>query len=79
MQKLTSKYKNSPFWIRGDFNLPDADWQSKSIIKHQYNKLVNEVFLDSLNTVNAEQIVDFPNRGENLIALLLTSGKQKSR
>ena len=34
LQDLLLQYKISPFWVRGDFNLPDIDWSLKSIIKH---------------------------------------------
>ena len=67
------QYKSSPFWIGGDFNLPDFDWSLKSIVKHQYCKEINEVFLESLDVINAEQIVDFPTRGDNTLDLLLTN------
>ena len=48
IKTLISKYKNSPFWIVGDFNLPDIDWETKSITKYLYNKDINELFLETL-------------------------------
>ena len=73
LQDLLLQYKNLPFWVGGDFNLPDIDWSLKSIVKHQYCKEINEVFLESLDVINAEQIVDFPTRGGNTLDLLLTN------
>jgi len=73
LQDLLLQYKNSPYWIGGDFNLPDIDWSLKSIVKHQYSKEMNEVFLESLDIINAEEIVDFPTRGENTLDILLTN------
>ena len=73
LQDLLLQCKSSPFWIGGDFNLPDIDWSLKSIVKHQYCKEINEVFLESLDVINAEQIVDFPTRGDNTLDLLLTN------
>ena len=29
-------YKNSTIWIGGDFNLPDIDWKTNSIVGHNY-------------------------------------------
>ena len=51
MRKLTSKCKNSPSWIGGNFNLPEICWQSKSVVKHQYSIQVNVIFHDSLDTI----------------------------
>ena len=65
LQDVLLQCKSSPFWVGGDFNLPDFDWSLKSIVKHQYCKEINEVFLESLDVINAEQIVDFPTRGDN--------------
>ena len=73
LQDLLLQYKHLPLWIGGDFNLPDIDWSLKSIVKHQYCKEINEVFLESLDVINAEQIVDFPTRGDNTLDLLLTN------
>ena len=71
LQDLLPQYKNSPFWVGVDFNLPDIDWLLKSVVKHQYCKEINEVFLESLDVINAEQIVDFPTTGDNTLDLLL--------
>ena len=46
LQDVLLQYKNSPFWVGGDFSLPDIDWSLKSIVKHQYWKEINEVFLE---------------------------------
>ena len=73
LQDLLLQYKNSPFWVGGDFNLPSIDWLLKSKVKHQYCKEINEVFLESLDAINAEQIVVFPTRGDNALDLLLTN------
>ena len=46
--------------LGGDFNLPDIDWSLKGIVKREYCIETNETFLESLDVMNAEQIVDFP-------------------
>ena len=63
--KLNIKYKNNSIWFGGDMNLPDINWKTNSIIKHQYLKDINECFLDTFLSSNLEQIVDFPTRGTN--------------
>ena len=64
------QYKTLPFWVGGDFNPPD--WSLKNIVTHQYCKEISEIFLESLDVTNAEQIVEFPTRGDNTLDLLLT-------
>ena len=73
MQDLLLQYKNSPFWVGDDFNLPGIDWSLKSIVKHKYCKETNEVFLESLDVINAEQLVDFPTTRDSALDLLLTN------
>ena len=31
IKRLTSMQRKNPCWIEGDFNLPDIDWEVKSI------------------------------------------------
>ena len=73
LQDLLLQYINSPFWLGGDFNLPEIDWFLKGIVKHQDCKEINKVFLESLDVINAEQIIDFPKGGDNILNLLLTN------
>ena len=67
------KYKASPFWIGGDWNLPDINWETNSITGHQYPKPINETFIDMMNVCNLEQIVDFPTRNNNILDILFTN------
>ena len=53
-------------------NLPDINWQTNSIIKHQYLK-DNECFLDTFLSCNLGQIVDFPTRGTNTLEIMATN------
>ena len=71
LQDLLLQYKNWPFWLGGDFKLPDIDWPLKIIVKDQYCKEINEVLLESLDVINAEQIAEFPTRGDEQLDLLL--------
>ena len=70
---LFQKYKTSPFWIGGDLNLPDIDWDINLIVGHQYTKKLNETFLDMMVDCNLEQIIDSPTRQNNCLDILLTN------
>ena len=62
IQALLLQYKNLPFWIGGDSNLPDINQDSRNIIKPQYNKETNKLFIESLDVVNPQQIAVFSNK-----------------
>ena len=47
ISRITSKFPNSPLCIAGDTNLPDVDWQTITVSKHQYTKQINELFIDT--------------------------------
>jgi len=36
--EVKNKLKKSIFWLSGDFNLPDIDWNFNCITGHQYFK-----------------------------------------
>ena len=44
---IAREFPNSPLWIAGDTNLPDVNWQTNTISKHQYTKQINELFIDT--------------------------------
>ena len=71
--KLNTKYKNNPIWFGGDMNLPDINWETNSVIKHQYLKDINDCFLDTFLSCNLEQIVNFPTRGNNTLEIVVTN------
>ena len=73
LQDLLLQFRYSLFWVGGDFNLPDIIWSLKSIVKYQYCKEINEVFCQSLDVINAEQIVDVPTTGDNTLHVVLTN------
>ena len=68
-----TKYGKSPVFIGGDFNLPDIDWSTQSIVGHQYPKKMNQSFLDTIAANSLEQQVDFPTRKNSTLDLLLTT------
>ena len=59
---IDSTYKNSTIWIRGDFHLPDIDWKTNSIVRHNYLIPISKSILDMMQDLGAEQMVDFPTR-----------------
>ena len=60
-------------WIGGDFNLPDIDWEVKSINNYQYPKQLNERFIDLIDSCSMEQLVNFPTRKHDTLDLLITN------
>ena len=66
-------YKNSTIWIGGDFNLPDIDWETNSIVSHNYLIPINKSILDMIQDLGAEQMVDFPTRKDNILDIFVTN------
>ena len=73
IKRLSKKYKHNPVWIGGDFNLPDIDWETKSIIGSQYPKSLNVSFLETLDLCNSDQLVNFTTRKNHTLDLLITN------
>lgn len=71
--ELKLKYKNDTFWLSGDFNLPDIKWPEQIITSTMYPKEINEMFIDMLNTLGIDQLVDFSTRKDNLLDLFCTN------
>ena len=60
--------------IGGDFNLPDADWESGTYRPSpQYGKDVNEKGLECMNNLFMTQMVSDATRGKNTLDLLFTT------
>ena len=55
-----SKFKNSIFWLGGDFNLPDINWQNQDITGNQYPLSVNELFLEMSQDLGLQQMLTSP-------------------
>ena len=62
IKRLASMHRKNPTWICGDSNLPDIDWEVKSINNYQYTKQLNERFIDLIDSCSMEQLVNFPTR-----------------
>ena len=70
---VSCTYKNSTIWIGGDFNLPDIDWETNSIVSHNYLIPINKSILDFIHALGAEQMVDFPSRKDNILDIFVTN------
>ena len=70
---LINKNKKCPIWIGGDFNFPDINWETRSVISHQYSKDINDKFVEVIDNCYLEQLVTFPTRPNNTLDLLLTN------
>ena len=70
---LKNKFKNSIFWLSGDFNLPDINWPNQTVRGTMYPREFNELFIDMINKLGIDQIVDFPTRKDNILDLFCTN------
>ena len=52
LKYLKSKFKKSVFWVGGDFNLPDINWESFEIKGNRYLKEINSKFRDTFNDLD---------------------------
>ncbi|KAK6967414.1 hypothetical protein BgiMline_027229 [Biomphalaria glabrata] len=66
---LKETNKNAVFWIMGDFNLPDINWKTLTIDKHQNLKDINELFIETLHNLSLDQIIKKPTRLNNTLDL----------
>ncbi len=71
--EVKNKFKKSDFWLAGDFNLPDIDWNSFSITGNNYSRPINQLFLDLICDLGLSQTVDRPTRGNNTLDLYFTN------
>ena len=71
--EIKSKFKNSLFWLCGDFNVPDINWTSNTITSHQYPLEINKLFLDLTNDLGLTQTVYSPTRNDNILDLFFTN------
>ena len=65
-----TKNKNSLFWIGGDFNLPDINWETESC---KIDSKINLEFLDTIRELGLNQIIDFKTNDKNILDLFLTN------
>ena len=73
ISSIARKFPNSPLWITGVINLPDVQWKTNTVTKHQYTKQINEHFLDTFSMLGLSQMVTFPTRRDNTLDVFLTN------
>ena len=73
LESIKSSHPNSVFWVAGDVNLPDINWQDNCIEGHQYSLNTNNVFIEVLNNNGLSQMVNTPTRGSNILDVFVTN------
>ena len=73
LHQLRQDHCKSDFWIAGDFNLPDIDWENLTIRSHQYPAHMSSNYLNIPASCGVEQMVTTPTRGNNILDLYFTS------
>ena len=61
-----------PIFICGDFNLPNIDWESPSVIKSDKQ---SSLLLTMMDDFSLEQCVSSPTRGSSLLDLVFTNSR----
>ena len=77
VEKLTSKNRLPNIILCGDFNTPDINWTTYSMMtghnKPQYGKELNQTLLDLVNDNMLSQMQHAPIRGDNILDLCFTT------
>ena len=73
INNIVNKNKNSTIWIAGDFNLPDINWTDLTVPGTQYNKQLNNIFLDTFLDLGLKQVINIPTRENNTLDVLFTN------
>ena len=71
--EIVRSYPNSFIICAGDFNLPDIDWTSNSIVNHQHPLDVSRFILTTAAECYFTQLVDIPTRGEKILDIVFTN------
>ena len=73
ISSIAGIFPNNPLWIAGGTHLPDVDWQTITILKYQYAKHINELFIDTFATLDLSHMVTFPTRLNKTLDVFLTN------
>ena len=74
---IKKTFKKRRITIAGDFNLPDIDWQNYSIKGHQYEKRINELYLNCFSELGLEQTNKSPTRLKSVLEIYLTNNPDR--
>jgi len=64
---------NSFIFCAGDFNVPDVQWTSHTIVSHRYPVDINQLILKMVDDCYFTQLVDSPTRNENILDIIFTN------
>ena len=68
-----SNINNAIIVAGGDFNLPGWHWPTKTLKKGSPSPSIHRKFMDDINDVGWEQMVQDPTRGEKYLDLFMTN------
>ena len=72
-EDLYIAYKEANIWITGDFNLPNIDWSTNSVVDNAYPLDICNLLIDAFNLGGLFQMVDAPTRNNNILDLFATN------
>ena len=70
---ITASRPNSFIFCAGDFNVPDIEWTSHSIVSHRYPLDINQQTLKMVDDGYFTQLVSTPTRNENILDIVFTN------
>lgn len=75
INNLYIKYKGHIIWIGlgGDANLPDIEWKTDTIKRHSNISTIYKAYIELVNDIGCQQIVDFPTRINNILKIFITN------
>ena len=65
--------RNTTLLLRGDFNLPDIDWETNALKEIPSYQKESRLFLEAVSGLGLKQFIDFPTRGDSILDLILTN------
>ncbi|KAI8516831.1 hypothetical protein Bbelb_054120 [Branchiostoma belcheri] len=71
--RLACHSRNAIVVLGGDFNLPDWDWEKKVLKSGSSYPNIHRQFMDTINDLGMEQVVEKPTRGGNTLDLIVTN------
>jgi hypothetical protein len=73
LSDLPGKPADKHLILGGDFNLPGIDWSDKHVTPNNPHPNLSRSFLDLVDDMSLEQLVEDPTRGSNILDLYLTN------
>ena len=73
IKDVVNAHPGCAHWHCGDYNLPDIDWSTETLTRSQYNHNISNMFVQTLEICNMNQIIDFPTRKNNTLDILFTN------